>query len=76
MLKRALFFSTPYCLSLRDGHAQLTREVKGELLRVLFADTRFDKVVRPLEVGLTFSASSLARCFAGTQKKIAFPLLE
>ena len=59
-----------------DGHAQLTREVKGELLRVLFADTRFDKVVRPLEVGLTFSASSLARCFAGTQKKIAFPLLE
>ena len=59
-----------------DGHAQLTKEVKGELLRVLFADTRFDKVVRPLEVGLTFSASSLARCFAEKKKKIAFPLLE
>lgn len=59
-----------------NGHMQPTREVKGELLRILFADTRFDKVVRPLEVGLTFSASSLARCFAGTRKKIAYPILE
>lgn len=59
-----------------QGHEQLTREVKGELLRILFADTRFDKVVRPLEVGLTFTTSSLARCFAGTQKRIAYPLLE
>lgn len=59
-----------------SGHTQPTREVKGELLRILFADTRFDKVVRPLEVGLTLSASSLAKCFAGIRKKIAYPLLE
>lgn len=59
-----------------NGHMQPTREVKGELLRILFADTRFDKVVRPLEVGLTFSASSLTKCFAGTRKKIAYPILE
>ena len=60
----------------RNGNTQLTKKVKGELLRLLFVDTRFDKVVRPLEVGLMFSASSLAKCFAGTQKKIAYPLLE
>lgn len=59
-----------------NGHMQLTREVKGELLRILFVDTRFDKIVRPLEVGLTVTTSSIARCFAGTQKKVSYPLLE
>lgn len=58
------------------GKSQLTKEVKGELLHILFADTRFDKVLRPLDVGLTFTSASLARCFAGTQKKILYPLLE
>ena len=59
-----------------QGRVQLTQEVKGALLRVLFADTRFAKVMRPLEVGLTFTAASLAKCFAGTGKKIVYPLLE
>lgn len=59
-----------------QGCKQLTKEVKGELLRVLFADARFDKVVRPLDVGLSFTSSSLAKCFAGIQKRIAYPLLE
>lgn len=59
-----------------NGHMQLTREVKSELLRILFVDTRFDKIVRPLEVGLTFTTSSIAKCFADTQKKVSYPLLE
>ena len=59
-----------------QGESQLTQEVKGALLRILFADTRFAKVMRPLDVGLTFTAASLAKCFAGTQKKIVYPLLE
>lgn len=59
-----------------NGHMQLTREVKGELLRILFVDTRFDKMIRPLEVGLTVTTSSIAKCFAGTQKKVSYPLLE
>lgn len=58
------------------GKSQLTKEVKGELLRILFADTRFGKIQRPLDVGLTFTSASLAKCFAGTQKKILYPLLE
>lgn len=60
----------------RRGHTQLTQEVKGALLRLLFADTRFEKVMRPLDVGLTFTSASLAKCFAGMQKKIVYPLLE
>lgn len=58
------------------GKTQLTQEVKGELLRILFDDTRFDKVVRPLDVGLTFTSASLAKCFAGDRKKVLYPLLE
>lgn len=59
-----------------EGKLQLTREVKGEILRILFADTRFDKVLRPLDIGLTFTSASLAKCFTGAQKKITYPLLE
>ena len=59
-----------------EGKLRLTKEVKGELLRLLFVDTRFDKVLRPLDVGLTFTSASLAKCFAGTHKKILYPLLE
>jgi len=58
------------------GHKQLTKEVKSELLRILFTDTRFDKVLRPLDVGLTFTSASLVKCFSGIQKKIAYPVLE
>lgn len=58
------------------GRSQLTKEVKGELLRILFVDTRFDKVLRPLDVGLSFTSASLTKCFAGTRKKILYPLLE
>lgn len=59
-----------------QGHRHLTQEAKSELLRVLFTDTRFDKVVRPLDIGLTITSASLAGCFAGTRKKISYPLLE
>lgn len=59
-----------------EGKTQLTKEVKSELLRILFVDTRFVKVLRPLDVGLTFTSASLARCFAGDRKKILYPSLE
>lgn len=58
------------------GATRLDKTTKSELLRLLFADTRFGDLVRPLDVGLTFTSSSLAQCFAGTKKKIAYPLLE
>lgn len=59
-----------------EGKTELDKEVKGELMRILFTDTHFDKVMRPLDVGLTFTSASLAKCFAGQQKKITFPSLK
>lgn len=59
-----------------DGERKLTKDVKTKLLGLLFTDTVFGKVTRPLDVGLTMTTASLAKCFAGTQKKIVYPLLE
>lgn len=59
-----------------NGERDLTKDVKTQLLRLLFTDTKFDKVTRPLDVGLTMTTASLAKCFAGTQKKIVYPMLE
>ena len=58
-----------------NGERELTKGVKADLLRLLFADTKFEKVTRPLDVGLTMTTASLAKCFAGVQKKIVYPLL-
>lgn len=59
-----------------EGNTMLDKRVKGELLRILFADTRFSTITRPLEVGLSTTTASLAKCFRGEQKKILYPLLE
>ena len=59
-----------------NGERELTKDVKAYLLRLLFTDTKFDKVTRPLDVGLSITTASLAKCFAGLQKKIVYPLIE
>ena len=59
-----------------SGETELTKEVKASLLRVLVTDTRFGKLTRPLDVGLSITTASLARCFTGKEKKITYPLLE
>ena len=59
-----------------NGENKLTKEVKTKLLRVLFTDTSFGKITRPLDVGLTMTSASLSKCFSGVQKKIVYPLLE
>lgn len=59
-----------------DGECELTKEVKSRLLHLLFVDTVFDKVMRPLDVGLTITTASFAKCFNGAQRRVAYPLLE
>ncbi len=59
-----------------NGERKLTKDVKSQLLRLLFTDTAFGKITRPLDVGLTMTSASLAKCFSGIQKKIAYPQLE
>lgn len=53
----------------------LEKEIKAELLQVLTVDVRLNKTVRPLMVGLSQTTASLARCFAGKQRKIDYPVL-
>ncbi|MBQ8779256.1 MAG: type II CRISPR-associated endonuclease Cas1 [Alistipes sp.] len=59
-----------------NGEHDLSKEVKTKLLHLLFVDTAFGKVTKPLGVGLSTTSASLAKCFGGTQKKISYPLLE
>lgn len=59
-----------------NGMTELDKDAKSQLLHVLFTDTEFDKVTRPLDIGLTITTASLAKCYAGTSKKITYPLIE
>lgn len=58
-----------------NGESELNKDVKAEILKLLYVDTVFDKVTRPLDLGLSVTTSSLAKCFSGEQKKIIYPLL-
>lgn len=59
-----------------NGERELTKQVKADLMHLLYTDARLGKVLRPLEVGLTFTTASLAKCFAGEVKKLSYPQLE
>lgn len=59
-----------------NGERELTKEVKGDLIHLLYSDTNFGKIMRPLEVGLTLTTASLAKCFAGSAKRLSYPQLE
>lgn len=58
-----------------DGETELNKFVKGELVHLLYTDTHFSKVLRPLEIGLTMTSASLVKCYDGSQKKLNYPLL-
>ena len=59
-----------------NGIDKLDKDAKSQLLHLLFTDTVFNKITRPLEVGLTTTTASLVKCYMGTVKKISYPLLE
>lgn len=52
---------------------QMSREHKRALLQIPVLDVQFDDFTRPLMVGASVTTASLARCFAGEQRKIAYP---
>lgn len=64
-----------YDLSMQ-GKMELTKDVKADLISVLYADTSFEKVVRPLSVGLSLTTSSLAKCYAKEENKIKLPMMQ
>ena len=59
-----------------QGKTELTKEVKAEILKILFIDTKFGKITHPLEIGLTTTTASLVKCLNGNNKKILYPQLE
>lgn len=59
-----------------NGITKLDNESKAQLVSILFTDTTFSNITRPLEVGLSTTTASLAKCFMGKSKKIIYPLFE
>lgn len=58
----------------RSGHySELTRDLKARLLSIPVIDVVINGQRSPLMVAATTTTASLARCFAGEQRKIAYP---
>ena len=53
----------------------LNQTAKTKLINVLYVDTEFENVTRPLSVGLSLSSASLVKCYAKEQNTLNFPLL-
>ena len=59
-----------------DGITELNQKSKSSLLHVLFCDTHFSKVTRPLSIALTITAASLVKCYSKEMNKISYPLMK
>ena len=57
-----------------DG--DISKEQKQQLLKLLAIDVHMTNTLRPLMVGLSYTTASLARCIAGDQKKVDYPLMK
>ena len=55
------------------GNQELTKDVKGQLISVLYTDTMYKKVKRPLSVGLSLTTSSLVKCLSKEHNIISMP---
>lgn len=88
MLKRTLVFTNPMNLTLKnrqlvvaykddpDTKQTIPIEDIAVVVSVLYADTIFEKVTRPLSVGLSQTSASLVRCYAKEQKTIEYPMMQ
>lgn len=59
-----------YRLYFDGAHEELDKTVKSELLRILFADVKMNKMTRPLEIALSMTTASLSKVFKGTAKTL------
>jgi len=58
-----------------NGKMELTKDVKGELISVLYVETLFKNVKRPLSVGLSMTTASMAKCLAKEQSILNLPTM-
>lgn len=59
-----------------EGRNELSKDIKAEILKILFTDTKFGKTTHPLEIGLTTTTASLVKYLNGSNKKILYPQIE
>jgi CRISPR-associated protein Cas1 len=59
--------------SLYPDESDLIKPMKTELINILTADILINENQSPLMVGLSQTTASLARCFAGEEKKVVYP---
>lgn len=59
----------------RNERIELDRNNKAELINILYCDTVYEKITRPLSVGLSMTTSSLARCYTKECDKLLLPIL-
>ena len=57
----------------RQNQSELTKENKGKLIASLYCDTYYEKVTRPLSVGLSITMASLAKCYINEHKTLNLP---
>ena len=57
-----------------EGKFTLDKETKQVLINVLYSDTQFDNVSRPLQVGLSMTTASLVKCYDKEITKLALPI--
>lgn len=55
--------------------SELTPEIKKELLSVSFKDIYIEDEKSPLMIGMQRTTASLAQCFEGIKRKIAYPVI-
>ena len=58
------------------GDFNLTKDVKKELINVLYADTFYEKVKRPLSIGLSMTTASLVKCLSKDLNSISMPTVQ
>lgn len=58
-----------------ENKLELDIESRRRLNHVMFLDTSFGSLTRPLEIGLSLTTASFSRCLAGEEKMIVFPAL-
>ena len=57
----------------RQNQSELTKENKGKLIASLYCDTYYEKVTRPLSVGLSITMASLTKCYINEHKTLNLP---
>lgn len=62
-----------YSLFQDDKVADLDKNAKSRLLRVLFADVKIGRMTRPLEVALSLTTASMVKMFKGDCQKLSLP---